>query len=149
MEPIQRSIDVAATCEEVFSLLSHLERMGEFSPENTGGKWIGGASGPSAGAKFKGTNARGDQRWTTLATVKTYLPPTSFVFRVTAGPFSVAEWSFHLEATHEGCRVTESSRDLRGRFVKLFEKGGDDRSLFTATSIEQTLAKLKAAAEAH
>ncbi len=147
MEQVQRSIEIAATPEKVFHLLSHLERMGEFSPENTGGEWIRGASGPAIGARFKGTNARGKHQWTTLATVTTYLPPTSFAFEVSAGPFKVARWTFEIEATSSGCRVTESSLDRRGRFVKLFEKGGDDRAGFTAISIEQTLASLKAVSE--
>jgi len=148
MEHISRSIEIAATPELVFALVSRLERMGEFSPENTGGEWVRGATGPAVGARFKGANARGSHTWTTLATVATYLPPTKFSFDVTAGPFKVATWTFAIEATHEGCRVTESSLDRRGRFVKLFEKGGSDRMAFTAVSIETTLAKLKAAAEA-
>jgi hypothetical protein len=148
MEPIQRSIEISATPEKVFHFIAHLERMGEFSPENTGGEWVRGASGPAVGARLKGTNARGGQRWTTLATVTTYLPPTAFAFEVTAGPFKVARWAYDIEATTNGCKVTESSVDRRGRFVRLFEKGGDDRAAFTGASIEQTLANLKAACEA-
>ena len=148
MEPIQRSIEISATPEKVFPLIAHLERMGEFSPENTGGTWVRGATGPEVGARFRGSNARGGQRWTTLATVTTYLPPTAFVFEVTAGPFKVARWAYEIEALTSGCKVTESSTDRRGRFVRLFEKGGGDRAGFTATSIEQTLANLKAASEA-
>jgi hypothetical protein len=148
MDPIQRSIEISATPEKVFPLIAHLERMGEFSPENTGGTWVRGATGPEVGARFRGSNARGGQRWTTLATVTTYLPPTAFAFEVTAGPFKVARWAYELEATTSGCKVTESSTDRRGRFVRLFEKGGGDRAGFTATSIEQTLANLKAACEA-
>ena len=148
MELIQRSIEISATPEKVFPLIAHLERMGEFSPENTGGTWVRGATGPEVGARFKGTNARSGQRWTTLATVTTYLLPTAFVFEVTAGPFKVARWAYEIEATTSGCKVTESSTDRRGRFVRLFEKGGGDRAAYTATSIEQTLANLKAACEA-
>jgi len=148
MEHIQRSVEISATPEKVFYFIAHLERMGEFSPENTGGEWIRGANGPAAGARVKGTNARSGQHWTTLATVTTYLPPTAFAFDVTAGPFKVAHWAYEIEATHAGCKVTESSVDCRGRFVRLFAKGDGDRAAFTATSIEQTLANLKAACEA-
>jgi ribosome-associated toxin RatA of RatAB toxin-antitoxin module len=148
MDAISRTVEIAATPERVFDLVSHLERMGEFSPENTGGAWIRGSKGPQLGARFRGTNARGGQRWSTLATVTTYLPPTSFTFEVTAGPFKVASWRFEIVATTNGCHVTESAIDRRGRFVRLFEKGGDDRASFTGVSIEQTLAALKAACEA-
>ena len=44
---------IAATPERVYELVSDLPRMGEWSPENTGGSWIKGATGPAVGAKFK------------------------------------------------------------------------------------------------
>ena len=147
MDEIQRTVDISASPEVVFALVSDLERMGEFSPENTGGEWVRGATGPNVGARFKGTNARGGHNWSTIATVATYLVPTEFAFEVSAGPFKVARWSYAIAATHDGCRVTETSVDRRGRLLKMFERGGDDRAAFTAESIEHTLANIKATCE--
>ena len=63
------SIEIAASPEAVFATLSNLPEMGRLSPENTGGEWLGGATGPALGAKFKGTNARGSDTWSTTVRV--------------------------------------------------------------------------------
>lgn len=53
------SREIAAGPESVWMVLSDVPRMGEFSPENTGGSWIGGATGAAVGARFEGTNSNG------------------------------------------------------------------------------------------
>ena len=44
--------DITAAPEVLWNLISDLPRMGEWSPENTGGSWTGGATGATTGAKF-------------------------------------------------------------------------------------------------
>ena len=61
--------DIAAPAEKVWALVSDLPRMGEWSPENAGGTWAKGATGPALGAVFKGTNKNGFRRWSTTVTV--------------------------------------------------------------------------------
>lgn len=39
--------EIAAPPEQVWDLVSDMTRMGEWSPEAPGGKWLGGASGPA------------------------------------------------------------------------------------------------------
>ena len=148
MAAISRSTDIAAPAEVVFAAISDLARMGEFSPENTGGEWLRGARGPAIGAKFRGTNAQHGNEWKTTATIVTYLPPTEFAFEVTYGPLNVARWSYSIVSTHSGCTLTESSLDRRSSLIKRFEKGTSNREEFTGTSIETTLANVKAACEA-
>ena len=41
---------------EVFDAVADITRMGEWSPECTGGRWVAPATGPSVGAKFEGDN---------------------------------------------------------------------------------------------
>jgi len=53
------SRDVSATPEEVWKLITDLPRMGEWSPENRGGTWAKGATGPAVGAHFAGKNKNG------------------------------------------------------------------------------------------
>lgn len=48
--------EVSASPEKVWALITDLPRMGEWSPKNTGGEWIEGASKAAVGAQFKGTN---------------------------------------------------------------------------------------------
>jgi hypothetical protein len=56
--------------------------MGEWAPENVGGTWLGGASGPQPGAKFRGTNRIGKRKWKTVATVIDAESGRRFSFRV-------------------------------------------------------------------
>ena len=149
MASVEHSVTIACSQEVVFDTVADLEGMGRFSPENTGGEWLRGARGPSLGAKFKGTNAHGEETWTTTATVVAYDRPHTFAFKVTVGPVKVSTWTFTLRAVPGGTEVTESWVDQRHGLVKRFASTGvEDRDRFTTSSIETTLAKLKAHLEA-
>ena len=50
--PTAESRQIAAPAEKVWALVSDLPRMGEWSPENEGGAWADGATGPAMGATF-------------------------------------------------------------------------------------------------
>src|SRR3954468_6506548 len=53
MTDVSVSRDVPAPAERVWEMVSDLPRMGEWSPENEGGEWIGGATAAAPGAKFR------------------------------------------------------------------------------------------------
>ncbi|MFZ4720410.1 MAG: SRPBCC family protein [Ilumatobacteraceae bacterium] len=139
---------LAATPEQVYALVSDLPRMGEWSPENTGGSWVKGSTGPAVGAKFKGTNGRGKKTWTTDVTVTKADPGREFAFDVTAIGLGVAGWGFLLEPVEGGTKVTEywddhrsaTAKKVTGWFLKL-----PDREGFNRTSMEQTLERMAAA----
>jgi hypothetical protein len=144
MATFSDSIDISAAPEVVFETVSHLENMGKFSPENTGGSWKDG-SGPKLGAKFRGTNSNGKTNWTTMCKVVEFQAPTSFAFSVTVGPVKVARWSYTIEKTPEGSRVSETWLDQRSKLAKRFSGSiRDDREAFTRESIRTTLEGLKA-----
>ena len=148
---LARTVTIAAPADRVWNLLSDLPAMGSYSPENAGGRWLGGATGPAVGAAFKGANSRGGRRWSTRVTVVTCDPGREFAFDVTSAGQPVARWSYALTTTGEGCTVTETWLDRRGALLAVVGKlvtGEKDREGFTAASIEQTLAALKARAEA-
>ena len=110
----------------------------------------GGATGPTVGAKFRGVNRNGKKRWSTAGTVIDAKPGDSFVFRVAAVGFPVAEWRYQFESTATGCLVTETWTDHRGRLVKALGKpvsGIADRATHNRKTMEETLVRLKAAAE--
>ena len=147
---ISRSTVVAAPPERVWELVSDLPGMGRFSPENAGGRWAGGATGPAVGARFRGSNRAGRRRWSTSSTVTRCEPGRAFSFVVTAGGLGVAQWSYDLEPVEGGTRVTETWQDRRSSLMSVLGRlttGVQDRESFTAKSIEQTLAAVKAAAE--
>ena len=52
--PTAATRDIAAPAEKVWALVSDLPRMGEWSPENAGGKWVKGATGPGARRRLQG-----------------------------------------------------------------------------------------------
>jgi Polyketide cyclase / dehydrase and lipid transport len=141
---------VAAPEERVFSLVSDLARMGEWSPEATGGRWLEPATGPAAGARFRGTNGSGLRRWSSVATVTDYDPPRRFAFGVVAVGLSVSEWAYTIEPSPSGCTVTETWTDRRGRTITwlgTLVSGVFDRVAFNRAGMEATLAHLAAAAE--
>lgn len=147
---LSRSTSVEAPPQRVWDLVTDLPRMGEFSPENVGGSWVGAAPGPALGAVFRGRNRRGAHRWSTRCTVTRCEPGRAFAFAVSSLGLPVAEWAYELEPTPEGCRLTETWTDRRGALVTAAGRlisGVGDRAGFTATSIEQTLARVKAQAE--
>lgn len=146
---VRRTVDVAAAPEQVWALVSDLPGMGAHSPENRGGRWVRG-DGPHVGAVFVGRNGAGLRRWSTRSTVVRSEPARTFVFDVTSLGQPVARWSYELEPTATGCRLTEQWQDRRGALLHtlggLFT-GVGDRAAFTAVSIEQTLSGIKGTAE--
>jgi ligand-binding SRPBCC domain-containing protein len=144
--PTAASLDIAAPPEKVWALVSDLPRMGEWSPENAGGKWVKGATGPALGAVFNGNNMNGIRRWSTTVTVIGCEPGALFEFAVTSGPLEVATWRYEMEETDSGCRVTESWVDQRKKwFATLARVMGDHSAEHAQQEMEKTLANLRAA----
>jgi uncharacterized protein YndB with AHSA1/START domain len=142
---------IAAPADQVWDLISDLPRMGEWSPENTGGNWVKGATGPAVDARFKGTNSNGRKTWSTDVKVTTCDPGRAFEFRSTVMGIGVALWGYTIEATEAGCTVTETWTDERGRIAKLLggpASGVADRNEHNRAGMQTTLDNLAASAEA-
>lgn len=146
------SRDIAAPPEHVYDMVSDLPRMGEWSNENTGGKWVGDATGPEPGARFRGSNRNGWHRWSTQVTVTDATPGERFSFDVDLIGLPISRWTYRIEPTDDGaCRVTESWSDRRpGWFLPLarIATGVDDRAEYTRTAMADTLERIATAAEA-
>jgi uncharacterized protein YndB with AHSA1/START domain len=144
------SCEISASPEQLYAMVSDVARMGEWSPENEGGEWLGGVSTAQAGARFRASNRVGTKTWKTVATVTDAQPGQRFAFRVGFGPVKVAEWGYSFEATPNGCRVTETWTDLRPGWFKPLSRMGTgvtDRTSHNRAGMEQTLTSLAAAAE--
>jgi hypothetical protein len=147
--PIAESRDIAAPADRVWSLVSDLPRMGEWSPENTGGKWVKGATGPATGAVFTGINKNGFRRWSTTVTVAACEPGKVFEIAVALGPLAISNWRYEFEDTPTGCRVTESWRDLRKGWMRVAGRPmGVHDGAHAKGEMAATLANLARAAEA-
>ena len=144
------SREIAASPETLYAMVADLPRMGEWSPENQGGRWLDGAAEASPGARFRGRNRHGWHSWSTLVTVVDAEPGRRFAFRVDLGPVPISQWTYELEAVPAGCRVTESWADRRPRWfvpIAALATGVGDRTPYTRDGMAQTLERLAAAAE--
>ena len=148
------SLDVKASPEIVWGLVSDLARMGEWSPECTGVKWAGavpGPAGPSVGSVFKGKNKIGIRRWSTKGTIVAAEPNRKLAWDVAALGLPVARWTYTIGPSETGCQVTETWEDKRGAFINFvgpLSTGVKDRVAHNESGMRQTLDRLKAAAEA-
>lgn len=105
---------IAAPADVLYSMVSDLPRMGEFSPENVGGEWCLG-SGPTVGGRFKGHNQRGERRWTTNVEVTAAEPGYLFEFVVhLVGPLTyLATGGYRFEQGGDSTLVTQYHQDHR------------------------------------
>jgi hypothetical protein len=141
-------IDVAASPQRVFDLVSDLRGLSACAEEYSGGKWLN-SSGPSVGARFRGINKRGWRMWPTTSTV-TDCSAERFAFEVKSLGMAVSRWQYDIEATAQGCRVTESTWDRRPGWYKpitMLATGVKDRAVTNQANIEATLQRLKRTAE--
>jgi len=145
------AIPIAAPAEAVWTLLADVTRMGEWSPECVGCRWLPPSTAARPGARFKGTSRNGWHKWSTTSTVIEAEPGQSFVFDVTYFRRPVARWRYQFESPAPGtATVAESVEDQRGRILRTvspFITGSKDRSTRNAATMQTTLRRLKAAAE--
>ena len=151
MSDIEVSRVIAASPEALYDIVSDLPRMGELSPENTGGMWLHDGTGPEVGAEFRGTNSHGTKHWATTAVIERAERGKAFVFRTKVGPIKIARWSYAFEPVENGTKVTESWDDMRNWIAKragAISSGVTDRLTHNRESMEVTLSNLARAARA-
>ncbi len=155
-EQISVERTIRSDSSRLYDLVSDLPRMGEWSPENTGGRWVKGATGPVVGAHFKGSNRSGWHRWSTDVVVTVAQPGEQFSFDVTAGPFKIANWDYRFEQEPDETSgvetvVFETWTDHRLPLIGTLSSlliGVRDRPGRNRQNMDATLAKLAAAVEA-
>jgi hypothetical protein len=133
----------------VYAVVSDVTRMGEWSPETYKCEWMGGATGPAVGARFKGSNRRGPLRWSTKPKVVTADPGKEFAFEVG----SDVRWTYRFAPDGAGTAVTESFemlRDLKWYYAvaERWLMRVDDRKADLERAMAETLARIKVAVEA-
>lgn len=144
----EASIEINASPEAVYDLVSDLPRMGEWSPENIGGEWQDGGSG-KVGDRYIGHNQAGERSWSVpvMVTAADRGRQFEFVTRPDEGP--CVRWTYQLEPCAAGTRVTEVwdveqlPQPMQGRPQEQL----DERSQVVEAALATTLAALKATAE--
>lgn len=155
---LRATAEVAATADAVYRVASDITRMGEWSPECTGGEWKSGEPG-TVGARFHGHNqVRGDT-WTTECEVLAAEPGHRFAWEVLTAPSPTDNvvWSFEIEPTAEGCALTQRFRmkSPPDRLLAIRDSLPPERAATFAEfrrgllqkGMQQTVDRIKAAAE--
>jgi len=139
-----------ASADQVWDLVTDITRIGEFSPETFEAQWMGGATGPAVGARFKGhvkRNGRGPTYWAPCE-VTDYTPKTVFGFTVLVGNRRVNNWRYELAATEDGVDVTESFQLEPTLLNKMYwALAGRFRSKTNRDGMLTTLNRMKAVVE--
>ncbi|MGX9675443.1 SRPBCC family protein [Mycobacterium sp. HM-7] len=147
---LEESIDIAAAPDEVWTLVSDVRRMAEWSPQVESTRLRGGAEQVADGVEFTNLNSNGTFQWTTHGTVVRLDSGREIAFRIKE---NWAIWSLRLEPTAGGTKLTQRRENPDGspaETVQVIDAylGGQD--VFTQSmrdGIRQTLQAIKAAAE--
>jgi len=146
----EESIDIDAPPERVWALITDVTQMGRWSPECYSCTGLDGAGGPTVGARFKGRNKRGLLRWATTSKVVTAEEPSHFAFEVKD---SQMRWGYRLAPSGSGTTVREyreviGPKPLHVRVAYALRLLGRDPDAIVRAGMQETLARLKAGAEA-
>jgi uncharacterized protein YndB with AHSA1/START domain len=124
--PLTATIDVAASPDQVWNVVSDVRRTGEWSPECSR---VLPLSRLGAGALLLGVNRRNRVWWVTLSRVISFIPSEEIGWVVLTNR---AEWRYQLQRTATGTLIVHTRRTPRGegRFALLFTRallGGQAR----------------------
>ncbi|MGD9619625.1 MAG: SRPBCC family protein [Mycolicibacterium sp.] len=105
---LQAQIDINAPVSKVWSLVSDLSRMPQWSPQCRLMKPIGGLR---QGARTINLNRRGYLFWPTTCRITELIPEKKLAFRVSENG---TVWSYELEPTEAGTRLVETRHAENG-----------------------------------
>ncbi|HUQ38806.1 MAG TPA: SRPBCC family protein [Acidimicrobiales bacterium] len=144
----EASTHIAAPPELVYDLVADVTNMGRWSPETRNAKWVKGATGPAAGARFRGINRWGPLIWFTTPKVLVADRGREFTFVVMPLGREGTRWSYRFTPTPDGgTDATESFEVIwEPPPLGLIYGTGHRRDVLIA-GMTETLSRLKAAAE--
>jgi hypothetical protein len=98
----------------VWEVVSDVTRVGEWSHECVGARWLGGATTAVAGARFRGQNRNGIWRWGRLCEVLD-VQPGELVWRTVPTRLypDSSEWRIKLHHIDDGTRIEQTFRVLK------------------------------------
>lgn len=144
------SIDIVVEPEVLYDMVTNPKRIGEWSPICRGGEWKNSGTG-KVGDVFTGRNVVGDVEWTTISEVLVADHPREFAWLVAPDLGGVARWSYIIEPTDNGSRLTETWHVLPTGREWLRKNRGEDapdkRREAARRGIPETLAAIKRVAE--
>lgn len=148
-EEISASIEIEASTDRVWALISDPARMPDWSPQCR--KMIVRGKRPlGVGTTTFNVNRRGLLFWPTRAKITQFEPGKHFAFKIAENG---TVWSFELEPTTAGTKLTESRRTPHGvsdvsNFLTRHVLGGTENfEEELQAGMRQTLERVKSAAE--
>lgn len=145
------TLHIDAEPQRVWELVSDITQMGTYSPEVFEAEWLGGATGPAVGARYRGhvkRNERGPTYWTECE-ITECVPGEVFEFAVVFGDRKVNTWRYEFApAAGGGTDATESFRLADNLLTRIWRPlGGFLRENRNRRDMLRTLERVKAAAE--
>lgn len=147
------SLHMRAHPESIYALVADVTRTPEFSPEIVECQWLGGATGPAVGARFKGRNKMPNRPAFSNKPVVTIADPgRAFAFSRTEPFGGTVEWRYDFAPDADGTIVTESYAVTKpvsriGWFIIETLFGRKDRRADLHSGMDQTLERLRRVAE--
>jgi hypothetical protein len=143
----EETVAIDASADEVYELVSNLARMGEWSPENTGGKWLDDGSG-QVGDRFEGVNRIGEREWAVVCQVTKAEPGTEFQFITGEAEAPFVRWSYRMSGSNP-TTLTEvwDVEQLPPTLVDASAERLAGRAEQVRSAMSDTLAGIKATAE--
>lgn len=116
------SIHIDATPQQVWDVVTNVERTGEWSPVCRAAWWKEPTTGPAEGAWFHGRNESEGKVWETESLVAVANEPTEFTWLVGG---DLVRWSYSLTPDGDGTSLVESWAVLPGGFEMFQNHFGD------------------------
>lgn len=113
-------VEVDATVEQVWDVISDVTRVGEWSHECHSARWLGNAQGPVPGARFRGRNRAGRlARWSRTCEIVTVDPPREMVWRTVPTRLfpDSTQWRIRVERREGRTLITQSFAVLRAPWM--------------------------------
>jgi hypothetical protein len=126
--------ETAAPPEVVWQIIADVTRVGEWSHECTGARWIHGATAATPGARFRGTNRSGRLLWSRFNTITALDEPREIAWRTGGlmGALDSTQWRIELRRDGDVTRIIQTYDLVRvapgmDRFYYLIVKAHRDR----------------------
>ena len=147
---LEESIEIAAAPETVWTLVSDVRRMAEWSPQVESTRLRGGAEQVADGVEFTNLNNNGTFQWKTHGTIIRLDNGREIAFRIKE---NWAIWSLRLEPTAGGTKLTQRRESPEGspaataQVIDTYLGGQDAFTQSMRDGMRQTLQAIKSAAE--
>jgi len=146
------TVQMAASPDRIWTLVSDITNSGRFSPETFESQWLDGATGPAVGVRFRGHVRRNGKWWLvywTRCTIIKCEPGRDFAFEVMGfGKKPAVAWSYHFESSDGGTLVTETFKLGDSPVYRLYGAlASKSRTQTNLDNMQVTLDRIKVVAE--